>query len=112
MRPKRHLFLVCRFDDVNGDGQLDLMLVGNDYGMDPYSGRHDAFNGLVLQGDGHGDFMPMPLEASGFFVPGDAKGLAKVHTAKKEDVLIATQNQDSIVVFSRKNLTILNHGSI
>ncbi|KKM63764.1 hypothetical protein LCGC14_1508180, partial [marine sediment metagenome] len=91
-------------DDVNGDGNLDLILVGNDYGMDPYSGRHDAFNGLVIRGDGSGNFIPMPLDESGFFVPGDAKGLAIVHTAKKEDVLIATQNQDSIAVFSRKSV--------
>lgn len=86
-------------DDINGDGHLDLLLVGNDYGMDPYSGRHDAFNGLGLQGDGQGNFKAMPLDTSGFFVPGDAKGLATVHTAKKEDILIATQNQDSLAVF-------------
>src|SRR6185312_7474303 len=29
--------------DIDGDGNLDVVMVGNDYGMDPYSGRHDAF---------------------------------------------------------------------
>jgi hypothetical protein len=94
-------------DDINGDGNLDVLLVGNDYGMDPYSGRHDAFNGLGLKGDGNGNFDPIPLEKSGFFVPGDAKGLAKVHTANNEDVLIATQNQDSLAVFSGKSKNIV-----
>src|SRR5690606_10904060 len=37
----------------------------------------------------------------GFFVPGDAKGLAKVHSAKGKELIIATQNQDSLLVFSQ-----------
>ncbi|MBE7172283.1 MAG: VCBS repeat-containing protein [Williamsia sp.] len=88
-------------EDIDGDGNLDLVLVGNDYGMDPYSGRHDAFNGLCLKGDGRGNFTEIPLQESGFFVRGDAKGLTRVHTAKEEDVWVATQNQDSVVVLAK-----------
>lgn len=86
--------------DIDGDGNLDVLMVGNDYGMDPYSGRHDAFNGLCLTGDGNGNFKPIDLIKTGFFVKGDAKALATVHTAKNEDIIIATQNQDSLLVFS------------
>ncbi len=86
--------------DIDGDGNLDVMMVGNDYSMDPYSGRHDAFNGLCLKGDGNGNFADMKLTKTGFFVKGDAKGLASVHTARNEDIIIATQNQDSLRVFS------------
>ena len=89
--------------DVDNDGNLDAILVGNDYGMDPYSGRHDAFTGLCLKGDGAGNFKEMPLAETGFFVPNDAKGLATIHTAKNEDVLIATQNQSDLLVFSRND---------
>lgn len=92
-------------EDVDGDGNLDLLLVGNDYGMDPNSGRHDAFAGLCLKGDGKGNFSEMPLTKSGFFVPGDAKALATVHTAKNGDVLVVTQNQDSLLVFSPNSLS-------
>ena len=87
--------------DIDGDGNLDVMMVGNDYGMDPYSGKHDAFMGLCMKGDGKGNFTPVKLTKSGFFVNGDGKGLATVHTAKNEDILIATQNQDSLKVFSK-----------
>ena len=87
--------------DVDGDGNLDVLMVGNDYSMDPYSGRHDAFMGLCMKGDGKGNFSPMSLQKSGFFVNGDAKGLATVHTARNEDIIIATQNQDSLKVFSK-----------
>jgi hypothetical protein len=91
-------------EDVNGDGNLDVLMVGNDYGIEPYSGRHDAFMGLCLKGDGKGNFSDMSLSQSGFFVKGDAKGLARIHTAKNEDLLLATQNQDSLIAFSRNSL--------
>jgi len=88
-------------EDVNGDGNLDLLMVGNDYGMEPYSGRHDAFTGLCLKGDGKGNFTSIAIAESGFFVHGDAKGLARIHTAQHEDIWVATQNQDSLMVFSK-----------
>lgn len=91
-------------EDIDGDGNLDVIMVGNDYGMDPASGKHDAFTGLCLKGDGHGNFNSIDLQKSGFFVNGDAKGLATVHTAKNEDILIATQNQDSLMVYSKNPL--------
>lgn len=95
-------------EDIDDDGNLDLILVGNDYGMEPYSGRHDAFNGLCLKGDGKGNFNNLSIQKSGFFVKGDAKGLAKIHTAKNEDIWIATQNQDSLLVYARnrKEITV------
>lgn len=88
-------------EDLDSDGNLDIIMVGNDYGMEPYSGRHDAFNGLCLKGDGKGGFQPLSTTESGFFVNGDAKALAKIHTAQNEDVWIATQNQDSLLVFNK-----------
>lgn len=87
--------------DVDGDGNLDLLMVGNDFGMEPYSGRHDAFMGLCLRGDGKGGFSALSLAASGFYVKGDAKGLARIHSALGEDIWVATQNQDSVVVLAR-----------
>lgn len=88
--------------DVDGDGNLDLLLVGNDYGMEPGGGRHDAFMGLYLKGDGKGEFNSVPLAQSGFFVNGDAKALTTVHTADDQDILVATQNQDSLKVYANR----------
>jgi hypothetical protein len=86
--------------DIDADGNLDLLIVGNDYGMEPYSGRHDALNGLCLKGDGKGGFSELPLPKTGFLVKGDAKGLALVHSTGGEELLLATQNQDSLLVFA------------
>ncbi len=95
-------------DDIDQDGNLDLVLVGNDFGMDPNSGRHDAFNGLVLTGNGKGKFTKMPLEKSGFFVPNDAKGLATLYDHSKKEIIIATQNQGNLKAFSY-NTKLQNH---
>ncbi len=47
-------------EDYNGDGNLDVIINGNDYGTDLSYGRMDAFNGLYLKGDGKGGFEPLP----------------------------------------------------
>ena len=90
-------------EDIDADGNLDLVMVGNDYGMEPGSGRHDAFMGLCLKGDGKGGFTPLPLSQTGFFVNGDGKALAKIVTATRDQLLIATQNQDSLKIFLDRN---------
>ncbi len=87
--------------DADGDGNLDLLMVGNDHGMEPLGGRHDAFMGLMLKGNGKGGFRGLSIAESGFFVKGDAKGLARISTAKGGDLMLATQNQDRLLVYSR-----------
>jgi len=89
--------------DVDHDGNLDLIMVGNDFGMEPFTGRHDAFMGLYLKGNGKGGFASSSIARSGIFVNGDAKGLAIVHSAKGTDLLVATQNQDSLKVYQKTN---------
>ena len=71
-------------DDINHDGNLDVMICGNDFGAEVSNGRDDAMNGLVLLGDGNGTFRSLLFPQSGFFVPGDAKGLAKLLIGKDQ----------------------------
>jgi hypothetical protein len=85
-------------DDINSDGNLDLILVGNDFGNEIISGRYDAFNGAVLFGDGKGEFNSLTSMQSGFIVPGDAKALAHL-SGKVNDMFIATQNKDSLMIY-------------
>ncbi len=85
--------------DVNHDGNLDVILVGNDYGNEVFAGRYDAFTGLILTGNGRGSFSPLASSKSGFYVPGDAKALVKLPTARNEELFIASQNRDSLRVF-------------
>lgn len=87
--------------DFNGDGHLDVLMVGNDYGNEVFAGRYDAFTGLVLLGDGKGSFKIVPSAQSGFYVPGDAKALARL-SGTAGDLFLATQNKDSLKVFNEK----------
>ncbi|MEK7254274.1 MAG: FG-GAP-like repeat-containing protein, partial [Bacteroidota bacterium] len=86
--------------DVNSDGWLDLLLVGNDYGMELQQGRADAFAGLVILNKGKWQFDPVGLEQSHFVVPGDARALASVVAGQGEELIIATQSADSLRVFA------------
>lgn len=65
-------------NDFDGDGNLNLLAVGNDYGTEVSVGYYDACNGLFLKGDGTGNFKPETILQSGWFVPGNAKALGEV----------------------------------
>jgi hypothetical protein len=86
--------------DVNDDGILDLVSVGNDFGMELIQGRADALNGEVAIGDGSGAFVSVGIEESHFLVPGDARALVHFMAGGKR-FMLATQSRDSIRVFAR-----------
>jgi hypothetical protein len=89
--------------DYDQDGNLDVLISGNDYGTELLVGRHDALNGLLLKGDGKGNFAAVLPESSGFCVMGDAKSLVRLKSAKGEPVLVASQNRGSLKFFSYRN---------
>ncbi|MCK8490819.1 FG-GAP-like repeat-containing protein [Spirosoma sp. RP8] len=86
-------------EDVDRDGNLDVVLVGNDYGGEVFAGRYDALNGLVLRGDGKGNFIPQSIASSGLFVPGNAKGLAQFTDSRGRELVVATQNRGRLCLF-------------
>jgi hypothetical protein len=74
-------------------------LTGNDYGNEVFSGRYDACTGLVLLGDGKGEFKVISSALSGFKVDGDGKAIGKLKSALGMELLITTQNLDSLRIF-------------
>ncbi|MDR3694646.1 VCBS repeat-containing protein [Mucilaginibacter sp.] len=89
-------------DDFDGDGNLDIAISGNDYGTEVGTGRYDAFNGLLLKGDGRGNFKPLTIQQSGIYIPGDGKALVKLMGAKGDYLLAASQNRDVLKIFELK----------
>src|SRR6266540_3699539 len=75
--------------DVDGDGNLDLIVAGNLYDTEPNTPRADAGNGLWLRGDGRGHFTSVAPVASGFLAPRDVTGLALIKTPAGSAVLVA-----------------------
>lgn len=86
-------------NDYNSDGNTDLLLTGNSYSSNVYTGQYDAFIGLFLEGNGKGEFSAVPGKESDFFVDGDAKGLAELTMGNGSSLILAAQNSDSLKVF-------------
>lgn len=89
-------------DDFNGDDNLDLMMNTNDYGTDVSIGRYDALNGLMLQGDGKGNFVAESIIESGVFIPGNGKALVKLRGRDGKYLAAAGQNRGPLKVFELK----------
>ena len=85
--------------DVDGDGQLDLLIAGNLYDAEPNTPRADAGNGLWLRGDGKGHFTPISPRESGFLAPRNVSGLTLVRTAAGTTVLVANTG-DALQTFA------------
>ncbi|MCX6213145.1 FG-GAP-like repeat-containing protein [Spirosoma sp.] len=86
--------------DIDGDGNLDAVLVGNEHGSDLVAGRMDAFNGLILKGDGKGGFKPLTIAQSGFYAPGNAKALVSLPDAQGHPLLAVTENRGPLRLFA------------
>ncbi|MBS1607695.1 MAG: VCBS repeat-containing protein [Bacteroidetes bacterium] len=87
--------------DFNEDGNPDIVLNGNEFSMAPALGRYDAFNGLLLQGDGKGNFIPLSIMQSGIYIPGNGKALVQLIVNEKP-VLAAAQNASYLKLFQSK----------
>ena len=86
--------------DFNLDGFTDLLLVGNDYSLELMTGRIDASNGQLLLGKGDGNFKALKPYESGFIVKGDAKGIVSLFNHSENQVILTTQNKDSLITHS------------
>jgi len=89
-------------EDLDGDGNLDLILSGNDFGAEIMVGREDAFNGLVLKGDGKGNFTPLSILQSGLYLPGDSRAFVKLRSAKGKVLLASSEHNAAVKLFEVK----------
>jgi hypothetical protein len=87
-------------DDFDDDGNLDIAITGNDFSIEVGSGRCDALNGLILRGNGKGDFLPVSIKNSGLFIPGDGKALVKLKGTDNNYLIAASQNRGPLKIFA------------
>jgi hypothetical protein len=79
-------------EDFNGDGQQDILGVGNLFVSEIETPRNDAGVGMFLTGAEQGSFTNVPISQSGFYSPLDAKKMAKIHIAGTPHILVANNN--------------------
>jgi len=89
-------------DDLDHDGNIDLLLGGNEYQAEISTGRYDASYGLFLKGDGKGLFTPVKSIQSGFVVVGDMKNLKTITNKNQHQFVLAAVNNDSLKCFEIK----------
>ena len=62
-------------EDFDGDGVVDLFLAQNAFGVPKCSSRYDSGRGLLLRGDGTGNFAAVPASRSGIAPYGEQRGV-------------------------------------
>jgi enediyne biosynthesis protein E4 len=84
--------------DVDGDGRLDLVVAGNDYGMAPELGRDDASYGLLLSGAGGGGFKAVDMARSQLVIDGQVRHMVWLRWANGGRVIVVARNDDSLQI--------------
>ncbi|MCB9305133.1 MAG: VCBS repeat-containing protein [Lewinellaceae bacterium] len=85
--------------DFDGDGHADLLLGGNYYEVQPAIGRFDASYGTFLRGDGTGQYHPVPLSESPFWLPGPVRSIERLNGPGGRKRLMVARNDGSIQVY-------------
>jgi enediyne biosynthesis protein E4 len=78
--------------DIDNDGNLDILSVGNSYANDGFVGKDDAGTGACLLGDGKGNFRMASNLETGFRADMDAKAMNTLLVGKEELLVISNNN--------------------
>ncbi|MBA4166765.1 MAG: VCBS repeat-containing protein [Chitinophagaceae bacterium] len=95
--------LEAQFSKVNGilsedydhDGNKDILVTGNFFDYRVQNGRADASFGLLLTGDGKGNFKPVEGLRSGLYARGNIRDMIGLDTGK---LIVIAKNNDSLQV--------------
>src|SRR5690606_37363490 len=81
--------------DVNNDGNPDILAAGNLSAVQPDLSRYDGGYGLVLYGDGKGNFSEDVNFNSGFIVRGEARDIQVLKSYTGNTLIIVSRNNDA-----------------
>ena len=86
--------------DVNADGNLDLVMAGNNFEFKPQFSRLDAGYGNVLLGDGQLGFEWQPYTESGFTVREEVKYIRELKDASGRQYILIAANESQPRLFA------------
>ena len=93
--------------DVNGDGRVDLVTGGNQFGFLPQFERLDASIGDVLLNTGNGNFAWQEASRTGLALRGEQRDIAAIQT-KSDNCLLFLQNNEIPVLYKLNKISIQN----
>jgi len=82
-------------NDFDKDGNMDILMGGNFYQSKPEVGIYDASYGVLLKGDGRGNFTALTTRQSGVNIKGAVRDMLPLQVGKKKIILVA-KNNDSL----------------
>lgn len=85
--------------DVNKDGNIDLVMAGNNFGFKPQFSRQDASYGHVLLGDGKMGFEWTDFNKSGFYIRDEVRHLKSFTDKNGKRYVLAAVNNGTPKVF-------------
>ena len=89
--------IVCT--DVNKDGNIDLILAGNNFEFKPQYSRLDSNYGSVLINNGNMDFSWQDYNTSGFMVKNEVKHLKQYTDKDGKTYVIVAINDEKPKIF-------------
>ena len=87
-------------EDIDQDGDIDIILGGNLYGLKPEIGRMDSSHGLVLQNEGNEIFNPLGKRESGLFIKGEIRSIKSIEIVNSQTSFIFGINNSDYRLFS------------
>lgn len=82
--------------DVNGDGNNDILLTGNNTYTRIKFGRYDANHGVLLLGNGKGAFKYVPQYSSGLNIRSNVRSATSINIGMQSHILVAS-NDTSVI---------------
>lgn len=90
--------------DVNDDANQDIILVGNNAGAETETSVYDAFNGVILLGDGKGSFTVSKNADNGFWASKEARDIANLQLADGRQLILVANNNDYLQMFVKERM--------
>lgn len=89
--------IIC--EDIDKDGNLDILAAGNLYDVPPNLGRFDASYGHFLKGNGKGQFESVESVECGLAVFGQVKDMEILESEQLGSLLLVARNNEKLQVF-------------
>ena len=84
-------------DDFDKDGIKDILLSGNFYPYRVQLGQADASLGLLLTGDGKGNFKAVSPYESGLYIDGDVRNMLEINGPSKRIIVVKNNDEAQVI---------------
>jgi hypothetical protein len=91
-------------EDLDDDGAVDLFLAQNVFGVPERTSRYDSGRGLLLRGDGTGNFVAVPASGNGIALYGEQRGVtaADFNNDERADLAVGQRGAATRLFINRK----------